>query len=237
MTKILFLLGIAACLPGALSAQDQAPAETEPARGRVAWFVCTSIPDGLENPIKTMIGTEVGEVTLSKRSPSEAVKIPDDGLIRLVRQIPNPEDPAKPKYLTLAQATVPEGMNKALLILVPTSQKPGEPVFKIRVQDLARFKSGDWMYLNLTALDVRVDMGKTVIPVKSGTTAMFDASSFKEPANVPIRYSFLNKEDQQWQMLSASTVVIYPTRREICIFSWDERFNRINYHGITLPMM
>jgi hypothetical protein len=236
MKNLLFLLPFALCLTSPLFAQDQPPAEPETPRGRVAWFVCTAIPEGLENPVAYMSGADVGEVTLSKRSPSEAVKIPEDGVLRLVRKIPNPEDPEKPKYLTLAQATVPEGVNQALLILVPTAPKPGGLLFNTKVQDLARFKNGDWMYLNLTALDVRVDMGKTVIPLKSGAVALFDASSYKEPTNLPIRYSFFRKEDQQWQMLSASTVVIYPTRREMCIFSWDERFNRINYHGITLPL-
>lgn len=235
MNHLLCLLGLLAGFVSPLFAQEQAPDGSEPTRGRMAWFVCTSIPEGLENPVATMSGTDLGEVTLSKRSPSEAVKIPEDGIVRLVRKIPNPEDPEKPKYLTLAQATVPEGVKQALLILVPTSQKPGEMVFNTKVQDLARFKSGDWMYLNLTTHDVRVDMGKTAIPLKSGAMAIFDASSYKEPTNLPIRYSFFRKEDQQWQMISASTVVIYPTRREMCIFSWDERFNRINYHGITLP--
>ena len=37
-------------------------------------------------------------------------------------------------------------------------------------------------------------------------------------------------------MISASTIVLYPKRREICIFSWDTRFNRIAYHGLTFPV-
>lgn len=113
------------------------------------------------------------------------MKIPEDRLVRLVRTIPNPEDPAKPKFLTLAQATIPEGVNKALLILEPTSQKPGELVFNIKVQDLAKFKNGDSMQLNLTNADVRVDMGKTVILVKSGAMAIFDASSYSNPRAFP----------------------------------------------------
>lgn len=236
MIKTLTCLCAALFLTFTAAAQEQPAAENQPARGRVAWFVCTAIPDGLENPVAFMSGKDLGQVTLSKRSPSEPVKIPEDRIVRLVRKIPNPEDPEKPKYLTLAQATVPEGVQKAIFILVPTAQKPGEMVFNTKVQDLAKFKNGDWMYLNLTKLDVRVDMGKTVIPLKSGATALFDAAAYKEPTNLPIRYSFYRPEEQQWQMLSASTVVIYPTRREMCIFSWDEEFNRINYHGITLPL-
>jgi hypothetical protein len=27
-----------------------------------------------------------------------------------------------------------------------------------------------------------------------------------------------------------------PTRREICIFSWDPQYNRVDYHGITFAV-
>jgi hypothetical protein len=37
-------------------------------------------------------------------------------------------------------------------------------------------------------------------------------------------------------MLSASTIVLQSTRREICIFSWDVSLERVDYHGITFPV-
>lgn len=40
----------------------------------------------------------------------------------------------------------------------------------------------------------------------------------------------------QSDLLRASPVVLLPTRREICIFSWDPRFGRIDYHGLTFPV-
>jgi hypothetical protein len=53
---------------------------------------------------------------------------------------------------------------------------------------------------------------------------------------MPIRYRYFHPVENEWKMLSASTVGIMPTRREICIFSYDERFKRIDYHGITFPV-
>jgi hypothetical protein len=54
---------------------------------------------------------------------------------------------------------------------------------------------------------------------------------------VAVSYSYFHPEKNEWKVLSASTIVLYPTRREICIFSWDPRFKRMDYHGITLPVM
>jgi hypothetical protein len=53
---------------------------------------------------------------------------------------------------------------------------------------------------------------------------------------VPIRYSYFHPVIKVWKMLSASTVVLRSTRREIWIFSWDPRFKRVDYHGITFPV-
>jgi hypothetical protein len=45
---------------------------------------------------------------------------------------------------------------------------------------------------------------------------------------------FQSPSDAVW--LSASTVVLQSTRREICIFSWDAGLERVDYHGITFPV-
>jgi hypothetical protein len=230
---------------GPLAAQDESSSqpgasgeeESAKARGRVAWLVSTSLPDGLENPITVMSGNDLVQVTLSKRSPSEPVKIPDDGIVRVVRKVENPEDPSKPKFLTLAQAQVPEGVNKALIILVPAPANPQGLVFHNRVQDLAKFRGGDYLYINMTNLKVGVDLGKAKVEIKPGEVRIIGAPALSEPVNTPIRYSYLHPEKNKWQTISASVVVLYPSRREICIFSWDPRFNRISYHGITFPVM
>ena len=83
------------------------------------------------------------------------MKIPADGIIRIVREVENPEDPEKPKYLILAQANVPEGVGKALIILVPLAKPSGDLVFQAQVQDLAKFTGGDWLFMNLTTVQRR----------------------------------------------------------------------------------
>ena len=230
-------LWIGLCAASALLARDDAATgEPRPAKGRVAWLIYTSMPEGLENPVSVMTGTDILQLTLSKRSTSEPVKIPADGILRIVRKTENPENPAKPKYLTLAQANIPDGVDKALIILVPVAKNPSGLLFQAKVQDLAAFTGGDYLYLNLTNMRVGVELGRTKIEIKPGETRIYDAPALAESTNVPVRYSFYHPAEQQWNVLSASTVVLRPTRREICIFSWDPGFGRVDYHGITFPV-
>lgn len=236
MKTVLLHLWFGWCMASALVAQDHVGDEPRQAKGRVAWFVYTAMPEGLENPVTVMSGDDLIEVALSKRSPSEPVKIPVDGILKIVRKVENPNAPGKPAYLTLAQANIPEGMSKVLIILIPAATNPEGLLFRAKVQDLAAFKGGDSLYLNLTNLKVGVELGKTSLEIKPGELRIFDSPKYSESVNMPIRYSYFHPEKQQWIMLSASTVAIHATRREICIFSWDPRFNRVSYHGITFPV-
>lgn len=219
-------------LPGQNEADDQARRAT----GKLAWFVATAIPQDLENPVSVLIGKDLTEVTLSKRSVSEPVKIPVDGIIKIVRQVPNPADPAKPAYLTLAQARIPEGMNKALIILIPAKKSESGLLYHCKVQTLAKFKGGDYLYLNLSPMNIAVQMGDTKIALKPGSTTIHEASSLTKSTNTPVSYHYFNAKQEKWRLLSASTIVMRPTRREICIFSWDPRFERVDYHGVTFPV-
>ena len=93
-----------------LAAQSDSSGEKPDDSGRSAWFASISIPDGLENPVTVMSGEKLTEVTLPRYMTSDPVKIPDDGIIRIVREVPDPEDPDKTNYLILAEARVPEGV-------------------------------------------------------------------------------------------------------------------------------
>lgn len=204
--------------------------------GRLVWFVTTGIPQDLENPVDVLTGKDITQITLSKRSPSEPVKIPEDGIIRLVRRTPNPDDPSKPLLLTLAQARIPAAMSKALVILIPQPKEGSPQVFRAQVQNLAGFKGGDTLYLNLTTVNIAVQLGDKKIGIKPGDTTIHSVPALAKPTNMPVSYQYFHPSQKKWRLLSASTVVLRPTRREICIFSWDPRYNRVDYHGITFPV-
>ena len=235
MSTILRPLFLLLALSLSLPAQDTEEEKRE-ARGRLAWFVATSIPDDLENPVQVLTGKDLTPVTLSKRMASGPIKIPQDGLIRLVRPIPNPDDPAKPAYQTLAQARVAETTAKALIILIPVSKPDSSLVFHAQVKDLSSFTGGDYLYMNLTKVNIAVQLGDQKIALKPGDAKIYDAPRLEKSVNTPVSYHFYHPTRKEWKLLSASTVVLRPTRREICVFSWDPRFERVDYHGITFPV-
>jgi hypothetical protein len=218
-------------------AQEEEAATTEEVKGRKAWFVHTSMPEGMENPVPLMTGNDISELMLSKRSPSAPVKIPGDGILKLVRKVDPPPVDGKPAYLTVAQVMVPEGVKQALVILSPAEKNPQGLLWETKVMDLALFKGGSWLFLNTTPLKVGVDMGGNKMEIASGESMVYGDGLKTEPVNMTIRYFFHHPKKSEWKIISASTVAIYPNRREICIFSWDKRFQRIDYHGITLSVL
>lgn len=223
---LLLFLGVCPLL-----AQEDEPKEP---RGRLAWIVAVALPEGLENPVKMRSGKDITEVILSKRSVGDPVRIPEDGFVRMVREVSNPEDPDKPLIVILAEARIPDTVDKALVILVPVKPKEGSSLlFASKVQDLAAFRGGETLYLNLSPRDILVQLGGEKIPLRKGDVKVTKAERSDNPVNKAISYSFYDPAKEKWELLSASTVAVYPTRREICIFSWDPNFDRLDYHGIT----
>jgi hypothetical protein len=220
--------------PGLLIAQQEQTAEIAPSRS--AWFIYTTLPDNLENPVKVLSGKDISDLTLSKRSAVGPVKIPADGILRIVKEAPHPQEAGKIIHLTLAQALIPKGVNKALVILAPLPKPNGDLLFRSTTQDLAGFKGGDWLYLNLTNADIGIQLGEQKSIIKPGIVSIRSARNLDKPTNMPISYNYRLPGKQEWKLLTASTVVLMPTRREICVFSVDPQFGRISYHGITFPV-
>ena len=204
--------------------------------GRSVSFVYTHMPEDVENPVKVMGGKEIIEVKLEQYMASDPVRIPDDGVIRIVRGIPDPKMRGSTKYLILAQAKIPENVRQALIILVPLAKPEGDLLFQAKVQDLASFKGGDRMFINLSDSDIGIQLGDVNIAIPAKQAKIYAAPNLAQSTNAPIIYRFYHPEEKKWKMLSASTVVLRPTRREICIFNNGSRLGTIDKHKILFPV-
>jgi hypothetical protein len=204
---------------------------------RSAWFACISaLPDGVENPVTVMSDGKLTKLKLPRYMTSDPVKIPTDGIIRIVREVPDPEDPAKTKYLVLAEAKISEHVREALIILFPLAKPKGDLIFQAKVQDLAGFKGGDRLYINLSNTHIRVKLGDTKVTVAPKKANIYKAPVLAKPTNMPIMYGFYHPKQKKWKMFSASTVVLRPTRREINIFNDGSRIGNIKKHKILFPV-
>lgn len=236
MTRFFFCL---TCLASAflpLSAQDEAAEPKKTTAARSAWFACIDLPGTLENPVKVMSGQDLIDVELSKFMTSASVKIPADGILRMVRQVPDPANEGKTKFLILAQATIPENVREALIILMPVSKPEADLVFHAKVQDLAAFKGGDRLYINLSNTNIGVQLGETEIAVPAQQAKIYSSPATAQPINLPIIYRFYHPEEEKWKVFNASTIVVRPTRREIYIFNNGSRIGNIKKHSILFPV-
>ncbi len=219
-----------------LAAQSEPADGKREVGGRAAWFACLSKPEDLENPVKVLAGEKLTELELPEFMASEAVKIPADGIVRIVRAVPDPADPTKTKYLILAEAKIPESVREALVILDPLPKPEGDLLFRAKVQDLAKFKGGDRLYINLSETNIRVRLGKTTVMVSPGQASIYESPKLAQPENMPIMYEFYHPVRKEWKILTASTIVVRPTRREICVFNNGTRIGNIRKHGILFPV-
>jgi hypothetical protein len=205
--------------------------------GRSAWFACLAKPEGLENPVKLLAGGKVSMLELPEFMASEAVKIPADGILRIVREVADPVNQGKMEHLILAEARIPEDVREALVILSPVTKPEGALLFQAKVQDLANFKGGDRLYINLSDSNLRVRLGKTLVAVEPRHASIFSAPPMAKASNTPVMYEFYHPERKEWKILGASTVVLRPTRREICVFNNGPRIGNIEKHKIIFPVM
>lgn len=231
------------------STEDQAAREAKeaaqavPAKkitGRKAWFLCTAIPDDLQNPVSVMVDENIHQVTLSIRHMSDPFPVSGEGLVKIVKEIPNPDktDKTHPTiYQTLAQSQVPDQIQNALIILVPMPKNNSQKqVFGSKVIDLNHFKGGDYLYLNLSPVQVGITLGENRSVLKPGEMKIQENRDIANATNKMISLHYQSIKDEKWKLIVASTVVVQPSRREICIFHWDEKADRIDYRGATFPV-
>jgi hypothetical protein len=215
-------------------------AQAEPAKkitGRKAWFLCTAIPDDLQNPVSVMIDENIHQVTLSIRHMSDPFPVRGEGIVKIVKEIPNPENADATIYQTLAQSQVPDHIQNALIILVPLPKNNSQKqVFGSKVINLNNFKGGDYLYLNLSPVQVGITLGENRSVLKPGETKIQENRDIANATNKMISLHYQSIKDEKWKLIVASTVVVQPTRREICIFHWDEKADRIDYRGATFPV-
>ena len=114
------------------------------------------------------------------------------------------------KYLILAEAKIPENVREALIILAPLPKPEGDLIFQAKVQDLASFKGGDRLFINLSDTNIGVKIGDTAVAVPAKQANIYSSPKLGEPANMPIIYNYYHPEQNKWKLLTASTVVIMP---------------------------
>jgi hypothetical protein len=215
-----------------LAQESNNPSKTDEKKaGRRAWLVATSLPKDIQSPVTVLAGGKISTVTLSKRAVGISISVPKDGLVQVVKPIIL-ED-GKTTYEVQASALVPEEVKESLIILVPDPKMNPPILFRSSVVDLDKFRGGNALFVNITKLEIGISLGSKNVTLKSGQIEIIDTGKFDGAKNVTVSYHYRSPNEKKWNLISASTVSLKSSLREILIFSYNPELKRADYHGIT----
>jgi hypothetical protein len=212
-------------------AQEATDGKRETA-GRKAWIFATTMPDDVDNPLKVLAGEKLQEVRIYSRSMGQPVELDETGMVRAVKEVPG-ED-GKMVYENLSQTQVPEGMREALIVLVPKKAGADGLRFKSKVIDLARFKRGGCLYVNLVSTKIGVTLGDLKTVIAPGKMEFINPLGNKDKAVKQVQFFYESpKGDKgEWKLMTSGKMAIYKSRREICVFFYNEQIENVDFRGI-----
>ena len=200
--------------------------------GRKVWLVSTSIPKDLENPLPILIGEELMEARLYLRSIGSPIPLDSTGIVRGVKVIK--DDDGKAAYQNLFVSKVPEGVSQALIILVPQAEDADGLRFKSKVIDLSKFKKGGCLYVNLVPTKIGVTLGDLKTVIAPGKMEFINplGNKDKDVKHVQFFYNSPKGDKGEWKLMTSGKMAIYKSRREICVFFYNEQIENVDFRGI-----
>jgi len=214
-----------------LRGQTVAPEKPDIAARR-AWVVATTLPKDLPNPLPFMSGETLHQVRMHLRSVGQAVPVDKTGLVRAVQEETDADGNILYKNLSLSQ--IPEGVREALIVLVPNAEGSDGLRFRSKVIDLSKFKKGGCLYVNLVPTKLGITIGESKTVISPGGMEFINPLGNKESGVFPVAFFYeIPKEDgAEWKLMTSSKMAIYKSRREICIFYYNNEIENVDFRGI-----
>lgn len=230
-TRKLIRLGTIAITALMMSAELQAQESSDEPKGRKAWILAPYLPEGIDNPMTFISAGKIHTVRIHSRSMGEAMPVDQDGIVRAVKLTPNPN--GKPVVENLSLVKIPQQTRECLIVLLPSADKESKLAFDSTVLDLSKFKNGGFLYVNLTTAKLGIEVGEQKMTLKPGGIDFLNALEKQETAIQKIAYYYEDPNDEKWKMMASSKVAAYGTRREICVFFYNERMGALDYRGLS----
>jgi hypothetical protein len=207
-----------------------APEKTKEVRGRKAWLVATSMPDDVSNPLKILSDGKLNEVKIYLRSIVQPVKVDETGIVQAVKEVVS--ENGQVTYENLSLSTLPEGVREALIVLVPRKKGAAGLRFDSKVIDLAEFKGGGCLYVNLVSTKIGIAMGEHKALVKPGEMKFINPLGEEEKVAKLVSFFYEVPKDEKWKLMTSFKKGIFRSRREICIFFYNEEIENVDFRGI-----
>ena len=133
-----------------------------------------------------------------------------------------------------SRSQVPEGVREALIVLVPGTGEGDGLIFRSKVIDLSKFRKGGCLYVNLVKTNIGIKIGEHKTVVKPGGMEFINPLEQEDKGVFPVGF-FYEVPDQstaEWKLMTSSKMAIYKSRREICIFFYNEEIENVDFRGI-----
>jgi len=210
--------------------QTKAPEPVE-VRGRRAWVVATTMPKDVANPLPILTDEKLEMVRMHLRMVNQAVPVDDTGVVRAVKAITMPDGTLG--YEDLARCVVPEGVREALIVLVPNDKEEGLK-FSSKVIDLAKFRKGGCLYVNLVKTKIGITIGEQKAVLAPGGMEFINPLEDQKSGVFPVRFFYEIPKDPEaeWKLMTSSKMAIYDSRREICIFFYNKEIGNVDFRGV-----
>lgn len=213
-------------------AQGTSREAREPSRG--VRFVCAAIAPGTPDLIKIATTDGYVDVPLGTRSPGRFFPVGEDGLILLGLETGNETNPFRP----LARARMPENVRRAIAILFPREERPDGTCYNVLLIDENEIRGGDVFLLNMLEERCVVKLDDTTLYLESGKPRIHRSRGGREPHNLPVAIGVERNPpesgESSWEMITASTWRLMPTRAEVCIIYPNHEYQRPALKGLTL---
>ena len=164
------------------------PLGEEKKAGRRAWIMAAEIPENVTNPLRVLSGDKLHDVQLFARDVGAAIPVDETGAVRAVKTETGPD--GKVKYTNLAVAQLAKGTREALIVLVPKAEEEEGLMFKTKVIDLAKFKLGGCLYVNLVKTKIGITIGEEQTVVEPGGMEFINLSGEERAVTKPIRFFY-----------------------------------------------
>jgi len=192
--------------------------------------MATSMPDDVMKPLKIISDGKLEEVKIYMRSMGQPVKVDETGIVRAVKEVIG-ED-GEVLYENLSLSILPEGVREALIVLVPRKEGAEGLRFNSKVIDLAKFKGGGVLYVNLVSTNIGIKIGEQKALVKPGGMEFINPLDQNEKGVMPVAFYYEVPKEKEWKLMTSSKMALYESRREICIFFYNANIENVDFRGI-----
>jgi hypothetical protein len=195
-------------------------------------FVCAAIAEGTPEILQLVSKKGLMDVPLSVRSPGSLFAIPTDGVIRLGLKTENKEHP----FTTLAIATMPDGATHATAILLPVENPPDGTRYRMILIDDKSITGGDVYFLNTLKQRCLVRLDDKQFILTGGKPIIHHTDRNKEAFNASVAIKVERSEKSEapgWNLITASTWRLMPTRIEVCLIYLNSDYQRPALKGLT----